>query len=192
MTADVVPRWEWRTFGDVTPRFAGRAPEKTEESDEVYLLSPGVDENVKIRGGLMDVKALQQVSPAGLEQWKPVMKAAFPLAAADVRKIFEAIQVAAPPLTRAQYTLEQFLGELVEPGGRARAVNVHKTRAHFKTGGCLAEVADVLVGGRRTRTVAIEAEDPAQVIAAVREEGFDPAQNVNYTRGLRRLIGMEG
>jgi hypothetical protein len=43
-----------------------------------YPLSPFANDNVKIRNLLMDIKALQQVNPDGLEQWKPVMKATFP------------------------------------------------------------------------------------------------------------------
>ena len=86
--APIVPRWEWRTFGesfgDADRRFSSLAPHDVEESDEVYLPSPIVDENVKIRSQLMDIKALQQVNTDGLEQWKPVMKAGFPLSAADV------------------------------------------------------------------------------------------------------------
>src|SRR5437899_1437922 len=99
--APIIPRWEWRTFGEsfgeADTRFASLTPQDVEESDEIYLLSPVVDENLKIRSQLMDIKALQQVNADGLEQWKPVMKAGFPLSAGDVGKIFEALQVAAPP-----------------------------------------------------------------------------------------------
>ena len=42
--------------------------------------------SVKVRDGLMDVKRLEHVDDDGLEQWRPVMKAAFPLAQADVAR----------------------------------------------------------------------------------------------------------
>ena len=39
----IVPRWEWRTFGDdfgpADDRFAALEPERVHESDELYLLS---------------------------------------------------------------------------------------------------------------------------------------------------------
>ena len=79
----IVPRWEWRTFGtdfgaaDAT--FAALEPELIQESDETYLLSPGTDAAVKIRAGLMDIKLLEEVDAAGLEQWRPAMKETFPL-----------------------------------------------------------------------------------------------------------------
>ena len=88
MSAAIVPRWEWRTFGDdfgdADDRLGALPPERDEESDEVYLLSLASDASVKIRDGLMDVKQLEHVNDDGLEQWRPIMKAAFPLSTADV------------------------------------------------------------------------------------------------------------
>ena len=45
------------------------------ESDEAYFLSADGD-NAKVRDGLVDVKVLRDVNPAGLEQGAPLMKAA--------------------------------------------------------------------------------------------------------------------
>jgi len=67
----IVPRWEWRTFGEEFGRaetlLAEAAAERVHESDETYLLSPGCDASVKVRDGLMDVKLLERVSDDGLE-----------------------------------------------------------------------------------------------------------------------------
>ncbi len=67
-----------------------------------------------MRGGRLDVKKLQRVDEDGLEQWKPVLKAGFPVAAADVQSVLAALAVEHAP-ERAEYTLEQLLGELVDP-----------------------------------------------------------------------------
>lgn len=135
---NIIPRWEWRTFGeglgDADQQFAALEPGGVQESDEIYLLSPVTDENVKIRDLLMDIKTLQQVNADGLEQWKPVMKGAFPLPAAQVKDVFEALGVAPPVLARADYTLEQFVDELAKPGGRLRVMNVHKKRGPLQGG----------------------------------------------------------
>ena len=56
----------------------------SQESDELYLLSLESDASVKVRDGLMDVKQLESVDGDGLEQWRPVLKDAFPLAADSV------------------------------------------------------------------------------------------------------------
>ena len=84
-------RWEWRAFGDgfggAEDRFG--EPERVQESDEVYLVSRLTDANVKVRDGLLDVKELEHVDTAGLEQWAPVLKAEFPVAADQVAAVLE-------------------------------------------------------------------------------------------------------
>ena len=50
---NIIPRWEWRTFGESfgesDGRFAALEPGGVQESDEIYLLSPVNVANVKIR-----------------------------------------------------------------------------------------------------------------------------------------------
>ncbi len=48
---------------------------------------------MKVRDDLMDVKQLEAVDDDGLEQWRPVLKASFPLAAADVAAVLDALGV---------------------------------------------------------------------------------------------------
>ncbi len=193
---NIIPRWEWRTFGDnfgnADARYAALKPDNVQESDELYFLSAAADQNVKVRDDLMDIKTLEQVNADGLEQWKPVMKASFPLPAAEARKVLDALGVPAPSLARAEYTLEQFVAELAEPGGRLRSVKVHKRRSRYRINGCMSEMTDVLADGRKTRTVALELEDAARVIATVRELGLDRFPNISYPRGLKQLVGMKG
>ena len=189
----IVPRWEWRTFGasfgDADRRFHQLPPGKVQESDELYLLSPNCDANVKIRDQLMDIKALEQVNPDGLEQWRPVMKGKFPLPAAEVATVCAVLRVA-PLSPRDEYTLEQIQAELVHPSHGVRAVSVHKRRQRYTVGECLAEMADLIADGHPTRTVAIEFEDAAVVLAAVQEMGLGRSENVSYPRGLKRLLGL--
>jgi exopolyphosphatase / guanosine-5'-triphosphate,3'-diphosphate pyrophosphatase len=190
----IVPRWEWRAFG----RSFGAAeaalvpitPQRTEEGDELYLFS-GPGANVKVRDDLMDVKLLREVNADGLERWEPVMKQGFPLATADVSEVLEALDVPAPQLTRPTYTLDGFLNELIRPNDLARVVNVHKRRNRFTVAGCMAELADVVVDGRPTRTLAVESEDADAVIAAVRAIGLGGYTNTSYPRGLAALIDDE-
>jgi len=193
--ANIIPRWEWRTFGDnfgdADAAFAQLTPKDVVESDEIYFLSPAGDENVKVRDKLMDIKILQQVNADGLEQWMPVMKGAFPLPAAEVKKVFDAFKIAPPSLTRDDYTLEQFIDELAKPGDRLRVVNVHKKRARYTVDGCMSEMTDVTADGKSIRTVALELEDPAHVIASVRKVGLGGFKNISYPRGLKKLVGMK-
>jgi len=185
--AGIIPRWEWRVFGTgfgaAEEAFADLTPGSIAESDEVYLLS-AAGSNVKVRDGLMDIKFLREVDGDGLERWEPVMKAGFPLPAAEVPRVFDALGVLAPPLTRDAYSLDQFLAELVEPSDAVRVVRVHKRRQRYTLANCMAEVADLEVDGRVARTIAVESEDPSAVIAAVRRLGLDGQVNTSYPRGL--------
>ena len=192
--ADIVPRWEWRTFGDhfgaAEATLSGMTPEQVQESDELYLLSAQARDTVKVRDELMDVKHLERVNADGLEQWSPVLKAGFPLAADDVSFVLASLGAhAASPLARDAYTLEQLLDEVVRRSPGLAAVRVHKKRRRFTIGGCSAELTDVRTDGASTRTVAIEAPDANRVIATVRELGLDSRLNVNFPRGLAQLLG---
>ena len=95
-SATIVPRWEWRQFGDIQARLEETGPERVQESDELYLLSPVSDASVKVRDGLMDVKRLQRVDEHGLEQWLPVLKAPFPLTPDGVSVVARALEMPAP------------------------------------------------------------------------------------------------
>ena len=144
---------------------------------------------MKIRDRLMDIKTLEQVNAEGLEQWRPVMKGEFPLPAAEVARVCAALGVA--PVTGLNtYTLEQLQAELTRATRRVRVVQVHKRRQHYVISGCSAEMTDVVADGKSIRTVAIELEDPARVLGAVREMKLDQFENISYPRGLKRLLGL--
>lgn len=188
----IVPRWEWRSFGQhfgaAEARLAALVPDAVQESDEIYLLSANGRDNVKIRDGLMDIKVLRETNADGLEQWTPVMKAAFPLAAADVARVLAALGLPVISLSQDACTQEVLLAAIVQRGGPLRRVNVHKRRVRYSLGGCTAELSDVVANGKRTRTLAIETADAAAVIAAVREAGLGDYCNTAYPVGLARLL----
>ena len=190
----IVPRWEFRSFGQsfggAEQRLAALPPQGVQESDELYLLS-AAGANVKVRSALMDIKVLTEVNADGLEQWIPVMKAGFPLPAAETAKVFEALRLPPPPQPSASYTLDQFIDEFAKPGGAIRAVKVHKRRTRYTVGGCMAELSDVVANGKPTRTIAVESEDAAAVIRAVRELGLGGYTNMSYPHGLAALLDGE-
>jgi exopolyphosphatase/guanosine-5'-triphosphate,3'-diphosphate pyrophosphatase len=185
--AGIIPRWEWRVFGTgfgaAEDALAASTPGPVEETDELYLLS-AAGGNVKVRYDLMDIKLLREVDADGLERWEPVLKAEFPLPAVEVVRVFDALGVPVPPMTRDAYTLDQLLAELVEPTHAVWVVRVHKRRRRYAFANCMAEVAELEVDGRVARTIAVESEDPSAVRAAVRSLGLDSQVNTGYPRGL--------
>jgi exopolyphosphatase / guanosine-5'-triphosphate,3'-diphosphate pyrophosphatase len=193
--AEIVPRWEWRTFGErfgaADDRFAELTPDRVEESDEIYLLSLDSDASVKVRDDRLDVKRLEHVNDEGLEQWRPVMKATFPLVAQDVALLLSKLGADVPTLARDAYTLRELGDEVVGPSGSLLAVQVHKHREHYTVNGCMAEVTELRTGSGSTRTIAIESEDPARVSATVHELGLGSRPNVCVARGLKGLVRFE-
>ena len=190
----IVPRWEWRTFGErfgaADDRLRELSPTRIDDSDELYIVTSRSEGSIKIRGGVLDVKRLEQVSDDGLEQWRPVAKAEFPIAATKVAELLAGLDVEAPPLARDVYELDELVDEVVRPSAELLAVPVHKRRAHYAFGGCMAELTDVRAGSRATRTLAVETEDPALVRAAVEELGLWSRPNVSFPRGLMALVGF--
>ena len=191
---DIVTRWEWRTFG---PRLRSAetwlsAQQSTgvQESDEIYFLSeaPSI---VKLRSNMMDIKLLREVDAYGLERWEPVMKAGFPLSAADVRQVFEALRLEPPASSRTTLSVEDFIRDFAGAKGPLRAVAVHKRRVRYSIAGCMAELSDVVADGKRTRSVAIESAAPNAVVALVSAMGLGGWTNTNYRRGLPALIDAE-
>jgi exopolyphosphatase/guanosine-5'-triphosphate,3'-diphosphate pyrophosphatase len=190
----IVPRWEWRTFGErfgtAEDRLAELTPTSVDDSDELYIISSRGEGSVKVRGGALDVKRLEQVSDEGLEQWMPVAKVEFPIAAADVSELLSALDVALPALDRDAYDLDELVDELVRPSADLVSVSVQKRRAHYALWGCMAELTEVQAGSLATRTIAVEAEDPGLVRAAVEELGLWSRLNVSFPRGLKALVGF--
>jgi exopolyphosphatase/guanosine-5'-triphosphate,3'-diphosphate pyrophosphatase len=188
-------RWEWRVFGErfgaADDRFEALTVERIQESDELYLLSAARDATVKIRDGLMDVKRLRRVNADGLEQWTPVLKAGFPIAATSVRELVAALRIRLAGLARFEYTLEELVDELNASSYPLRVVPVQKKRVRYSVNGCMSEVTEVRAGGRTTRTIAIESEDPVRLVATVRDFGLYSHPNVNYPAGLKALLGFE-
>jgi exopolyphosphatase/guanosine-5'-triphosphate,3'-diphosphate pyrophosphatase len=186
MSGPVTPRWEWRCFGASEDPFLARTPERVAESDERYLLSRESDAGVKVRDGKVDVKQRLEVAADGLERWTPVLKTAFPLSAADADLVLTTLQAAGPPPVRGAETLD----ELAAGRPDLMAVDVHKSRVHYVVDGCMAELTELRTEHGTTRTIAVEAEDPARVRAAVRGLGLADRPVACVARGLKALAGF--
>jgi exopolyphosphatase/guanosine-5'-triphosphate,3'-diphosphate pyrophosphatase len=186
----VVPRWEWRTFGDDLDAIDALGPLRTaasEESEETYLLSMHVDASVKVRGGVLDVKVLQRVDGAGLQLWLPTMKAPFPLDPDAVATAFAALG-APPPTTRPSGLSIAQLVELVAPRDDLRVVATRKRRRRAVVDDCMVELTEVSAEGRTIRTVAVESPDPDLVSRTIGRLGLDGRPNVCVPMGLRSVL----
>ena len=189
----IVPRWEWREFGDQAgdafERLLALPSDRVEESDERYVVSRRSRASVKIRDGRLDVKQLVEVDEAGLQQWRPVMKGAFPLAPADLAVVVDALG-SDLSLPVRECTLAQLLAA-IDGAADLVAVEVRKRRRHYVVDGCMAEASEITTGHAAARTVAVESEDPALVRATVRGLGLAGERNVDLPSWLRAKAGLE-
>ena len=188
----VVPRWEWRTVGDLEGTDESLAfLRETEpvESDETYVLSMHGDASVKVRDGLLDVKVLQHVDGAGLQLWVPTMKAPFPLDDAAVATVLDALGAPAAGDLPSASSLEELVQGIIGSRDDLRAVEVHKSRRRSVLDGCMVELTVLTVEGTTTSTAVVESPDPALVSATVRRLGLEGRANVPVARGLKSALG---
>ena len=194
---EVLPRYEFRAFaqnfGMVETKLRRLAKcEQIRESSEIYIVSAAnSDNNTKIRDRKMDIKVFIE-KREGLEQWNPRMKGEFPMQTDLLkREVFPAFGVAAPDFKRVEYTLQEYLDEIIFPHPQLTAVNVFKLRFAFTVNGCIAESAQLLINGAAIQTVAVEHTDITAILKAKEMLGLQEYENVNYLRAIKRIIGLE-
>jgi hypothetical protein len=191
----IIPRWEYRIFaedlGAIEGSIRAHGEPRVKESAEDYVVCRSSGNNVKIRDGLLDIKELVNTNEDTLEQWMPVLKVGFPCSADDVARIFSAFDLARPEMGRAEYTCDQFIGEVVGGTDGLAVVKVTKKRNGYMIREVIVEVADVTFDDVASKTAAAEHIDPALAMEVARELGLDAFPNVNYIKAMKRAIGME-
>ena len=193
------PRFEFRSFGqnfDVAAKRMARLsmpiPEKVWErySDEIYILSRTNDiNNTKIRDGKMDIKTYIQTVD-GLEQWNPLMKGEFPIAAKVLtEEVFPAFMVEMPALTKDVITYEEFIA-MIEAHPDLAAVKVHKQRFGYMVNNTLCEYGEVLINGAKVVTINSESTEVEDILKTIKDCGLEGVENINYLQAIKRVIGM--
>lgn len=196
MKEKIIPRWEWRTFGE---EFGG-AEEKIQKhergnhklSKEKYILSKKSNENIKIRDDLMDIKTLKEVNEDSLEQWYPALKETFPLSKDNIKMLLkDYFKVEVPKLEQEEYTFEEFLEKVVKSSDELKVVDVEKERFIYVINMAIVEIADASFDGIKTRTICVEHADPDNVIKTVRELGLADYENINYIKAMKKTVDFE-
>ncbi len=197
MVSAVIPRYEFRIFGNNLDKIESRIQELSEKEmtrkmDSIYLLSPyRRRNNIKIRAGVMDIKLLEQTHK-GLEQWNPLLVGEFPMKADIIKStVFPALGVESPVFERKEYSLHQFIDEVVTVDPDLSVAYVWKTRHSYTINGCISEIAEIKINGASIKTICIEAEDPTKVMEVKLLLGIsDDLENVNYPLALKRIMGL--
>jgi hypothetical protein len=165
----------------------------TRESVETYLPSRASRAvNTKLRSDLLDVKTLEQTQN-GFEQWTPRLKTGFPVSSATLREeLFPLWRLESPRLQRTAYTERQLIDEVVDAHDDLESITVEKRRHALTLDGCIAEVAEVVIGQRALQTAAIESADIDALRSAVTRAGLERAQNTSYPQIISATLGWTG
>ena len=185
-------RWEFRIWAEDLTEVRRELeviaiPQRIEITREIYLLSQTTDRcNAKVRSGTLDLK-VQIKEHGGLEQWAPLLKAAFPIARAVIAdQLFPALALGPPPLSKSEYSQDEFL-ELIRLEPKITIVNVHKERHQFGLEVCLVEFAAVLINGVSRHTAAVESTNPDAVRGLAAKLAIHDKPNTSYVRELKRM-----
>lgn len=194
MAGKIIPRWEWRTFGE---NF-GVSEEKIKayelgnfkKSSEKYILSRNSNENCKVRDELMDIKSLQQINDDKLEQWYPTLKEGFPLSQETITMLCkDFFKVEVPAMDKEAYDFEAYI-ELCKTVKDLVVVDVYKERSIYVINEAIVEIAETKFNGVPMRTICVEHTDPENVINVVRMLGADHFENINYIQAMKKAVGI--
>jgi len=193
--AEIIPRWEWRTFGqtfgDAENNIKKHKEAGFKKSEEKYILSKLSGNNIKIRDDLADVKTQLNVNADKLEQWTVAMKQSFPAPKDSLEVLFrDYFKVPVPAFTKDVYTYTEFLDELIKGNENLCIVEVYKERQAYEINGTVVEIAETKFNGVPMRTICVEHADPALVISTVRELGAAGFENINYINAMKTAVGM--
>lgn len=189
------PHYEFRVWAEnlalLRKKLERLGQPKETVSKEIYLVSGTTDRcNVKIRSDLVDIKILIE-EYRGLQRWKPTLKAGFPLASSVIAtQVFPSLELQPPSLSKPEYSMDEFLGEVIATEPAVTRVDVSKTRCQISVGTCQTEFASVTLNNVLRDTVAVESTDPDALLQLVRDLGIAGETNTSYIREIKQVLGV--
>jgi len=192
---DAVPRYEFRAFARCFERSAGRLRklsrcDSIEEITDIYLVSAGAWQyNVKIRENQLSIKKLLE-NRDGLELWRPWLNLDFPAAAADLGKhVLRSLALEISELRRTEMSQEEFLKDVVAPHPQITIGQVFKRRFRFLLNNCPVEAVEIVVNGATIQSMAVEGQDPGDVLEIRDMLGLQVYENLSYLMAMKRIMG---
>lgn len=194
------PRFEFRVFGHhfgrtVEALRASSEPTSQDEMLHTYLLSAtNYRYNIKINhdeqgDDTLEVKVLLR-EQQGVECWAPYLELPMPLTSAFLHEfLFAWLEIELPLFRRSTYNTRHLLQELIIPNPHLRTAKVCKKRTLYEVGNSRVEIATLCVDDRHeVHSVAIDADDAADVLETVEALGLQSFTNLNYLAELNQLL----
>ncbi len=192
----IIPRWEWRTFGDNLSKGEENIKKYGESRDrvskEIYILSKNSNDNTKIRDELMDIKSPIRINEdTGLEQWTVLAKSAFPIHINDLALVYKAFGIKLPYLDKDEYSYKEYIEDLIGKNPSLKMINVEKNRHGYLIDDAIVEIAEVKFNEISTKTIAVEHADMEVVLKTIEKLGLTEYKNVNYIKAMKQTFGLE-
>jgi len=157
---------------------------------ETYVLSAvSAVANVKMRGGVLDIKTRIGDTREGYQIFQPMAKYPFPLGSeqlATLTTLLGATPFVSPQSAMAE---DEFLRQ-VAAHQDLRLVTVAKQRFGFTIGGAICEYARVFFNGALVESACVESEEYESMAAIVSDVGLSAFENINYIEMASRVIGL--
>ena len=106
-------------------------------------------------------------------------------------EVFPSLGAAIPQFNQSEYTLTQFLEDIIHPHPELVLARVFKRRFGYTINGCISEIAELLINSAAIKTVAVESDNIEAVSKAIEMLGLQEYENVNYLLAIKRILGME-
>jgi hypothetical protein len=161
------------------------------QSEEKYIVSPAIETyNFKLRFDKLDIKELLAVE-GKLEQWYPIVKTGFPIEAQLlVEKVCPLMHIHPEIINRSQYTLEEFMAEVVSGQAHLYFADVAKRRFGYSINDCMAEYAEITINGKEVQTLSIESHEPEKILETMKMFGMEGMENISYVKAIKSALGL--
>jgi hypothetical protein len=194
--------WEWRAFGRIDDELSAkvyvypiRLGVDNLLGEDVYLVSPLSDQNVKLRrcpsGWLLKFKLLVETRLGAFEQYKESAELSypFPVSLDKLREAARLLAVELPAVSLATEKIgdEEFVEALAQSSPAALRTRVSKKRSQYQFDNGWIELADVEFRTRRIQSLSVNSPEFEVVEEMLlRLSPGEELEAMNYIEACRR------
>ena len=194
--------WEWRAFGRINDELAAKVrafPIRLGIDDlrgeDLYLVSPDSDQNVKLRryakGWVLKFKLLLETEHGGFELYKESAELTYrlPVTLDKVKAAAQLLGIKLPEhvLMSETFGEQDFVNVLVGSSPPARETRVSKRRSQYKFENGWIELADVEFDSHEVQSISVHSPGIESVKTMLTSlQPLDQLEAMNYIQACRR------
>ena len=194
--------WEWRAFGELSDALVARVRAypirmglKDIQGEDLYLISPDSDQNVKLRrspgGWVLKFKLLFETRTAPIELYIESVEYTYPLPV-PLDRVKDAAVLLATSLPGTilghdeHFDLTKLINALAESSPPIVETTVSKIRSQFAFENGWFELAEVDFERRSTQSISVNSHDLEVVKEMTKQLDAGNIEGMNYVEACRR------